>query len=244
MQHAAVVSPRLHVALALGFWAALGAALTLLVFSVCLVAVLLVQPLYLWDGLAGYLAYARANPPLLARLAQLMLLLLGPLLVLLLSSIHELCAVEQRPLTRASLCFGLAFAALTGSHYVVQLTAVPAAVRSGSYAGLEQIVQANPYSAMSAINMLGWTLCLGLATLLAAAAFSGSGAPRVIRVSLLVCGASCLLGGVGYGLEQAALVFVTINLGMGGALTVATLALALHLYRWRRGAQPLTEVAE
>ncbi len=102
------------------------------------------------------------------------MLLFGPAYVLLLCAIYGLAGDEKRVLARVSLCFGVAFAALTGIHYFVQLSAVRLSISRGETQGLEQIVQANPLSAFSAINMLGWTFFLGSSSLFVAPLFKGA----------------------------------------------------------------------
>lgn len=106
----------------------------------------------------------------------------------------------------------------------------------GETAGLEQAVRANQYSAMSAVNMLGWTLFFGLSSLFIAPVFSGRGLERVIRIAFLLNGACRLLGGVGYALDIVALVFLTINFGMGGAVLAASIALCILFRRMHRSA--------
>lgn len=61
----------------------------------------------------------------------------------------------KKLLARIGIDFGLAFAVLTGINYFVQLSAVRLSLLKGELQGLEQIVQANPISGISAINMLG-----------------------------------------------------------------------------------------
>jgi hypothetical protein len=121
-----------------------------------------------------------------------------------------------------------------GTHYFTQISAVRINVLAGRTEGLEHFVQANPYSILSAINMLGWTVFLGLASLFLAPAFSGGRRERVIRWAFVLAGLFCLGGGIGYVWEVTWLVFVTVNLGMGRAVLVATAALAL----WFRGNRP------
>jgi hypothetical protein len=89
-------------------------------------------------------------------------------------------------------------------------------------------------SASSAINMLGWSLFFGLSSLLSAPVFAGKGLQKFIRIVFLINGVCCLLGGVGFALNITALVFVTINFGMGGAVIVLTLALCVLFRRLMR----------
>jgi hypothetical protein len=119
------------------------------------------------------------------------------------------------------------FAAMIGIHYFVQLTAVRLSIQQGQLTGMEQIVQANPLSAVSAINMLGITLFLGLASIFLVPIFSGGQVERVIRYAFLVNGICCLIGFLSYILQINVLLFLTINFGMGGAVTLATISLAI-----------------
>ncbi len=215
----------------LGFWAAVGCVITFLVFTGAFVGLLSVRPLYLWTDLAGYVAFVARYPTPLPDLARLAMLGFGPLFVVLLNSIYDSAAPARKGLARLSLCFGLGFAVLTGVHYFIQLTAVRVSVAQGVVAGLDQVIQANPYSAVSAMNMLGWTLFLGLASLCAAPVFVGGALAKTIRIALVANGLICLAGGVGYLTENTVLVFVTMNPGMGGAILVATVALAVYFRR-------------
>jgi len=226
-----------RLALRLGFWSALGAAAMFIAFTVCFVAVVLKPPLFVWTSFADYVVYARNDQRVLKSIAQLTMLLFAPLYVALINSLHELAPAEKKAATRLGLACGVMFAALSGGFYFVQLSAVRLSVAKEQFAGLEQVVQANPYSALSALNMLGWTVFFGLSSLCVAPAFAGSGLVKAIRWLFVVNGLMCLLGGIGYVLEMTALVFVTINLGMGGAVMLLTIALCLH---FRRMGQPVT----
>ncbi len=220
-----------RLSLRLGFWAALGCVVTFVIFTLAFIGLLFVRPLFLWSDLAAYLAFDRAYPTWLPDLARLAMLLFGPLFVVVLNSIYDLAAPAQKGLARLALLFGLGFAVLTGAHYFVQLAAVRASIAAGVTDGLVQVVQANPYSAFAALNMLGWTLFLGLAMLCAAPVFAGKGLARVIRYALAATGLICLLGGVGYLVQNTLIVFVTMNPAMGGAVLVTMVALSLYFRR-------------
>ncbi len=215
----------------LGFWAAVGCVVLFLIFTGAFVGLVIVRPLYLWTNLADYVAFTRAYPTPLPDLARLAMLCFGPLFVVLLNSIYDCASPAHKSLVRLSLCFGLGFAVLTGAHYFIQLSAVRVSIEQGAFAGLEQVLQANPYSAVAAMNMLGWTLFLGLASLCAAPVFAGGALAKTIRIALVANGLICLAGGCGYLTENTVLVFVTMNPGMGGALLVATVALAVYFRR-------------
>lgn len=227
-----------RLAIRLGFWSAFLAAATFIVFIVCFVAVFLNPPLFVWTNFTDYVASARNNQQLFKSVAQLALLLFAPLYVVLINSLHELAPLEKKVTTRLGLSFGLLFAVLVGGFYFAQLSAVRLSVLKEQWGGLEQIVQANPYSALSALNMLGWTLFLGLSSLFVAPAFSGGKLAWLIRWLFVINGIMCLLGGIGYALEITTLVFFTINFGMGGAVTILTIALC---FWFKREERPVTQ---
>ena len=218
-------------ALKLGFWSAVTAFLTFVIYTICFVAILLSSPLFTWTTLADYVAYVEAYGGVLRPLAQFSMLLFGLSFVVLLNSIHEYTRTERKILTRVSVGFGLLFAVTVGIHYFTQFSAVRLNVLEGRTEGLEHFVQANPYSILSAINMLGWTVFLGLASLFVAPVFSAAGLERLIRFALLLNGVFCLSGGIGYVWEIKWLVFVTTTLGMGAAVMVAAAALAFWFRR-------------
>jgi hypothetical protein len=215
-------------ALRLGFWSACTVAALFVLYTVLFIAIAATAPLFRWTDLAAYVAFTQDFPQGLQIAARTAMLLFGPALVVLLASLAELTPPARALLARLAVYFGVAFAVLSGACYFVQISAVRVALAQGSLAGLEQVVQANPYSAWAAANMLGFTLFLGLASLCVAPAIPGCGAARVARVAWIANGVCCLLGGVGYVLDIPVLVFVTITLGMGGAVLVASVALAVH----------------
>lgn len=221
-------------AIKLGFWSAMLAATTFLVFTICFVAVFLVNPPFSWTGLADYVDYVRQSNQTFKVIAQLSMLLFAPLYVVLVNSIHELAPADKRVLSRLALIFGVLFAALVALFYFVQVTAVRWNVDRGTLQGIEQFIQSKPDSALAAVNMLGWTLFFGLSSLFVAPVFEGSRLARTIRILFILNGIFCLLAGIGYVLDLVALVFVTINIGMGGAVTAATILLAVFFRRLGR----------
>jgi hypothetical protein len=223
--------PGRALALRLGLWSALLVAALFVLYTVLFTAIAATAPLFRWTDLAGYVAFAQANPQGLQHTARAAMLLFGPALVVLFAALAELAPPARALPARLAVYFGVAFAVLSGACYFVQISAVRVALAQGSLAGLEQVVQANPYSAWAAANMLGFTLFLGLASLFVAPAIPGRGAARVARAAWVVNGVCCLLGGVGYVLDIPLLVFVTITLGMGAAVLVAAIALVLHFRR-------------
>ena len=219
----------------LGYWTALGTVATFAIFTVCFVAIPLSGPVFRWTDLPAYVTWTQTQPQGLAILARLCMLFFCPLLVGLFAAIVDCAAETTRVWARLGLCFAAIFAALTGMSYFVQLTAVRFSVGRGELAGLEQVTQANPYSMISAVNMAGWTLFLPLASLCAAAVFSGGRLERLIRFAFLFNGVVCLAGGIGFMLDLTVVVFWTVNFGMGGAVLLAAISLSVWFRRLSSG---------
>jgi len=215
----------------LGTWSALTGLITFITYTVCFIAILMSAPPFTWTGTADYVAYVDAYGGAFRILAQAAMLVFSLSLVVLLNAIHAVVPPGRRPLTRIGLSFGLLFTATVGAHYFTQLSAVRLNVLQGNTDGLRWVVQANPYSVLSAVNMLGWSIFLGLASLFVAPVFSGTRLERLIRLFWSLNGLFCLSGAVGYTLKITWLVFVTITLGMGGAVSVVMAGLTLWFRR-------------
>ena len=220
-----------RLSLQLGKWSAFLSAAVFIAYTVCFVGVLVTAPVFTWTNLPDYVAYVAAHSQFFKEAAMYLMLIFGPLFVVLLSALHDYARDEQKILTRIALGFGLAFAILVGINYFVQLSTVRQNILHGQLTGLEQFVQANPASAITGMNMLGWTLFLGLASLFAAPIFNGGRLEKTIKWALIVNGICCLLGGVSYIYELSLFVFLFITFGMGGAVTVAALAMGALFQR-------------
>ena len=215
----------------LGFWSAFLSAVAFIVFTICFVAILVIGPIFIWTDLSTYVAYFNDNNQIFQHLARLTMLLFGPLFIVMLNSIHDYAADDKKILTRISIGFGVGFAILIGINYFVQLSVVRQNIEKGHLEGLIQIVQANPASVISAINMLGWSLFLGVSSLFVGPVFSGSRLEKTIKIMFLLNGIFCILGGIGYVFELTLLLFLSINFGMGGSVTIITILLCVLFKR-------------
>lgn len=220
--------------LKIGFWAATLSALTYLIYAVCFVAILFLNPLFVWSDLDAYITAAQETNQFFKHLAQFAMLFYAPLFLLLLNSLYELAPPSKKVLARAAIAFGLGFAILNNTAYFLQLSTVRLAVNRGTVPGLAQLVIANPAAAITAVSVLGWTLFLGPASLLAAPLFDGSRLARIVRFAFLANGFICLLGGVGFIFDITWLVFLTLYLGVGGAGLAIALGLAIYFRRLLR----------
>lgn len=217
--------------LKIGFWAALLSALTYVVYAVCFVAILFLNPLFVWSDLAAYIDAAQTTDQFFKHLAQFAMLIYAPLFLLLVNSVHELVPASQKVLTRAAIAFTLGFVILNNTAYFIQLSTVRLAVNRGVGTGLEQFIIANPAAVITAVSTLGWTLFQGPASLLVAPVFTGGRLERIIRLAFLANGVICLLGGLAFIFDITWLVFLTLYLGVGGAGLAIAISLALYFRR-------------
>ncbi len=202
----------------IGYYTSVLLAIIFIAWMVCFVGIALTSPLFFWTGMADYLKYMEQNSQILQIVAKALMLVFAPLFVVLINSYYEFVPNEKKFLIRLSLLFALGFAILSSIHYFVQLSSVRLNMLQGNINGMEWIVQANPNSIMTSINMLGWTLFLGMSSF---AIFSVFGKDqRIIRFAFLANGISCMLAGVGYVFQIDLLTFLFANLGVGGALLV------------------------
>jgi hypothetical protein len=218
----------------LGFWSATICTMTFILWTFCFIGILAVNPPFQWSNLTNYMTYIRNNNQFFKTLAETAMVIFGVAFVILLNSIHNYAALKQKILTRISLCFGIIFAALTGLSYFIQVTTVRLGIIKGQTAGLEQFINMNPRAAIMAVNLLGWSLFLGLASLFAAPVFTGPGLKKVIRYSFLANGILCLTGGIGFAFDQPLITGFCMYIGMGGAVLVATWSLAVFFHRTRK----------
>jgi len=218
----------------IGFWSAVLIFATFLVFTACFIGTFLVNPIFKWTDLPGYVSYVTTYNQIFKNVAQLSMLLFALLFIVLLNCLLDYAPESKRVLSRTAICFSVLFALLVSTHYFVQLSAVRLSILKGQLQGLEQIVQGNPLSAFSAMNMLGWTLFLGLTSLFIAPIFSGGKLEKSLRVLFILNGVFCILGGVGYVFDIVALIFLTINFGMGGAMLAISWLLAVLFDRMQK----------
>jgi len=214
-----------------GLWAAIISLAAFIVWIVCFTSIALMNPPFAWTNLADYMAYSSTYDQSFKFAAQLAMLLFAPAFVVLLHSIEDRAEEGKKFMSRIALSFAIMFAVCVSMHYFVQISSVRLSISSGQTSGLEQFIQANPYSGLAGINLVGWTLFFSLSCLFLAPAFPGDGLNRVIRYALLANAAFCLLGGFGYIMDYVILVGICLNLGMGGAMGTAIVGLFLYFNR-------------
>jgi hypothetical protein len=217
-----------------GQWAATVSIATFIIWIFCFSAIMVVNPLFTWTNLNDYISYSLTYNQSFKFIAQLAMLLFAPAFVVLFHSIEASAAENKKFTARIGVSFAIMFALCTSIHYFVQISSVRLSIAGGQTAGLEQFIQANPYSGISGINMAGWTLFFSLACLFVAPVFHGKGLHKVIRYALIANTIFCLLGGFGYIMNFTLLVGLCLNLGMGGAMGTAIVGLLIYFNRLKR----------
>ena len=157
----------------------------MITWIICFTGIAITSPLFHWTNLSDYLTYESSNSQTFQFIAKIFMLLFGPLYILLINSYYDYSSENNKVLLRAGLIFGAAFAILSCIHYFVQLSSVRINILDKKTSGLEHFIQANPYSVLTAIDMLGWTLFLGLSSLFIAPTFVGNKLNKIIRIALL-----------------------------------------------------------
>ena len=187
---------------------------TFLVFTVCFLTILFINPPFQWTGLIDFAQYTRDNPQAFKYLGMLSMLLYGLAYVVL-----SLCARRDLPLDRRlygdiASAFALAFSICIGANYFVQLTATRLQLLQGYTEGLTQFTQSFSISAISALNMLGWTVFYGLSTAFLCLAYWGTQYKALCRWCLLNS-VFMLLSAVGYGLQWTLVLAICMNACLG-----------------------------
>ena len=157
--------------------------------------------------------------PILA-IMEVLTLASAPLLVVLMSAVHDTTGAGDRSYAVAALAFMVIMAGLTSTVHFVGLTALRQ-LGSG-----ELVWPSEQY----AIELLAWDVFLGLSLLFAAGTFRGGGLKRAIRVACLTTGLLCLLGTLGPATGHMRLQFIAVT-GYGIGLPVTSLLFAIHFKR-------------
>ncbi|MFT4415478.1 hypothetical protein ACLM5H_16585 [Fredinandcohnia humi] len=158
--------------------------------------------------------------------SQVFAFLSSLLFIVIVCTIHECVDHSSKIFSRVSICFGIGFMLLSCINYFVQFSIVRLTISNGSTQNLENFIQFNPKSFMFAINMLGWSLFLGLSCLFLGIIFKGKGINLGIRVSMYSTGMFCLIGFVGFVLDNKFFLFI-FQIGMTIGLTTSAILLSI-----------------
>jgi hypothetical protein len=215
----------------LGYWATLICISTFVIWIICFVRIFQLNPFFKWTNISDFISYSSTYNQSFKYLAQFSMLLFAPAFLVIINCLHDYAPVDKKVFTRISIGFATIFAACIGIHYFVQISSVRLSISKSQLDGLEQFIQSNPTSGIAGINMVGWTIFFSLSCFFVAPTFSGKGVNRMIKTALVANGIICILGGIGYVFDNMALIFLTLNIGMGGAILVAMTGLFVFFRR-------------
>ncbi len=218
----------------IGLWSAIICLISFIVWIVAFAAISTQSPLFIWTDLESYIQYTKEYNQFFQYLAKSFMIFFSLAYMILAFIFYELTTSVRKIYSKIGIAFVVMFALLSSLHYFIQISLVRFAIAGNDYAGLEHYIQSNPTSFLLALNMLGWTICLGLSSLfLYAGLFSGT-VSKGIRIGLLISFLSGILGGISYLLQIDILTFIFMNLGIGFAFIIISVSAIRHFLTIRR----------
>ncbi len=203
------------VVLKTGLWSASICLISFIVWIISFTGIAIQSPLFHWTNIDGYIDFVEKNSQIFQYLAKSFMIVFSLSYMILTLVFSELIKDERKILVKIAIVFSVMFALVSSVHYFVQLSSVRFAITAKNYSGLEHFLQSNPVSFLSSVNMLGWTLFLGLSSLFMYLALIPEFAAKGIRTGLMVNSVSCLFGAIGYLFQIDLLTFACMNLGIG-----------------------------
>jgi hypothetical protein len=152
-------------------------------------------------------------------------LLLAPIFVWLMASIHSYAAEMNKTFSRLALSFAVIYGAIIVVNYFVQLTVIVPSLQSGESQDLSLFTQYNPHGFFIALEVLAY-LMMSASLLAAAPAFAGGKVELAIRWLFTLCFILAAAAFAGFWLVKHDLVAVEVTVLMinwvaliaGGAL--------------------------
>lgn len=125
-------------------------------------------------------------------------LIVAPILVVIMASLHALTPAHRKIFSQVALGFTLLFALAVSINRFTQLGVVRQSLDAGNVSGVSWFLAYGEHSVMLGIEYLGWSWFLGLAALAAAPLFSGNRLENWLRGLFLVYAGMALLSAVGF----------------------------------------------
>jgi hypothetical protein len=161
-------------------------------------ALVLLEFCYIAVFVAGFASIGTTSAPLpdpYLAIAEALILVMAPILVLLMLAIHECAPLRAKPYTRIAVGWMLATAAFTSVVHFVELV-VARHVDAATFPGYAYVFGFKWPSAFYAIDIAAWDIFFGLALLFAVPAFNVH-SMKSVRRGLLLSGSLCLIGLIG-----------------------------------------------
>ena len=222
----------------LGYWSAVLSIVLGIGYGIGLGALIVLFPTPQWTGLADFLTAVQPASLFCLTLCQVTMFLSAPLNVILFCSLHDYAPPDKKILTRIGLCAMTATMVLGNQMYFVHFNVARQIISKGILAGLDQFVEWNPNSVITATGILGWTFFLGLAFTFVAPVFSGGRLEQGLRYAFLICGGCAILGTIGFLFENIVFQLVYV-MGITLAGTTAAILASILFKRLQNRASPV-----
>ena len=220
--------------LSTGLWSAIICLTAFIVWIISFTGIAIQSPLFYWTNMEDYNDYINSNSQFFQYLAKSFMIIFSLAYMILTIVFYEFITTERKILAKIAIVFSIMFALVSSIHYFVQISSVRFAIAENEYSGLEHFLQSNPISFLSSVNVLGWTLFLGLSTLFMYLGFIYTSGAKGIRIGLLISAISGIFGGIGHLFQIDILTFVCLNLGIGLAFFTITISSIRFINRLKR----------
>ncbi|MDD3281084.1 MAG: hypothetical protein PHC83_05890 [Bacteroidales bacterium] len=207
-----------------GLWSAIICLTSFIVWIISFTGIAIQSPLFFWTNIEEYIHYVNDYNQFFQYLAKSFMIIFSLAYMILAVFFYEFTFAERKIFAKIGLIFSIMFALVSSVHYYVQISSVRFTIAEGEYSGLEHLIQSNPASALLSVNMLGWTLFLGLSCLFIFTGLIHNSGTKGIRLGLLINAFSYIFGGIGYLFQIDLLTFVFMNLGIGFGFIIMTIS--------------------
>ena len=208
-----------------GYWSAVISIVAFVAYIICFMAILMMEPVFFWTNMENYINTVQTSNQIFKHIAMVFMIVYGACYVIQLCSIEEIADPSRKYYAKLAELFGVGFFVLISINYFIQISAVRLQINAGQTNGIEQFVQGNPISVISAMNMLGWTVFFGLSCICAAFALGSTRIEKIIKYAFLANGSMMLISAIAYTLDIKIILFLFMYLGMGVAILTATIPL-------------------
>ena len=217
-----------------GLWSAIICLTSFVIWIISFAGIAITSPLFYWTNLEDYIDFVNNNSQFFQYLAKSFMILFAIGYMILAIVYSDFANMERKILAKIAITFSLLFTLLVSAHYYVQISAIRFAFDKEQFTGLEHFLQSNPTSFICSLNMLGWTVFLGLSSLFMYLALKPDSLTKTIRAGLFINTISCILGGAGYLFQIDIITFITMNLGIGCAFFIMTISSIRYFSRLRK----------
>lgn len=209
----------------LGFWSSTVCLSSFLAYTVCFIAIYLINPGFTWTNADDFIRYSNAYPQLFKYIAMASMLIFSLSFIIQLVCLKETVEVSKRYLAGAAAHFATAFSALICMSYFVQISSIRMQTEAGQSEGISQFVQSNPASFINGVILLGWTVFFGIACLLASSAMGCKRKERIVKYAMRIDGFMMLASSIAYIFNIKIVLGLFMFIGLGAATITFSAAL-------------------